>query len=663
MITALVCAVFAQVGSGASLPVEAFGRIPVIDNVALSPNGRLIAWEDNTTAETVVVIHDLDTSQVRTRVPIDAGVKLRSLDWADDSVVLINLSITHRRRTNRLETTEYFRTLAVDLATRKSKMLLMEDPERSHVNTAHLLATRTSQPGTVVMATADYLDSMRRRPTDSRISGGRSEEGWVYSVFHVDTRTGRGRVAEYGAVNTIDWVLDASGTPVARVDSDPTGERWALLSRQGAGWRSLLELKDGEQLSIAGLSADGKAVLAIGRNGQANRKLWSIPLDGSAASVLVEHAGADVAGVVADPLTGMPLAVRFAGLSADERVWLDKKAKARDSALRRSFPGSDVWLVGRSEDFQRVVAGVDAPTRPPVYYLVDFSKGNATVVGEAYPGLSGAKLAEMRQMPYKARDGYEIPAYLTVPAGVEEKNLPLVVLPHGGPEAHDLWEFDWWAQFLASRGYAVLQPQFRGSTGYGEAHRKAGERQWGALMQDDVTDGVRFLVQSGVVDPKRVCIVGASYGGYAALAGAAFTPELYACAASVNGVTDLPQLIGYVETEYGEESHMFHDVRRQLGRATDVRNVEKSPARQAAHIQAPVLLMHGVDDTVVPVVHSQIMSDALTRLNKRVKFVKLPGEDHWLSRSETRMRVLTELETFLAEHLKPAANPVASGTP
>jgi dipeptidyl aminopeptidase/acylaminoacyl peptidase len=181
-----------------------------------------------------------------------------------------------------------------------------------------------------------------------------------------------------------------------------------------------------------------------------------------------------------------------------------------------------------------------------VFYLVDFATGRADIAGESYPGLAGVTLGEVRFIDYAARDDVEIPAFLTLPPGLGEKNLPLVVLPHGGPHAHDTGDFNWWTQFLATRGYAVLQPQFRGSTGYGAAHRKAGYGQWGGLMQDDVTDGVKAMIKNGLADPARICIAGASYGGYAALAGAAFTPEMYACAISVNGISDLPALLGYV---------------------------------------------------------------------------------------------------------------------
>jgi dipeptidyl aminopeptidase/acylaminoacyl peptidase len=233
------------------------------------------------------------------------------------------------------------------------------------------------------------------------------------------------------------------------------------------------------------------------------------------------------------------------------------------------------------------------------------------------------------------------------------RNLPLVVLVHGGPTARDDFEFDWWASFLASRGYAVLQPNFRGSSGYGAAWEEAGYREWGRLMQTDVEDGALVLGRNGIADPERICIVGGSYGGFAALAGAALTPERYACAAAIAGVSDLPMMLSNVAIAIGSQSMpsdwwgMLIGDRREDGAA--LRAV--SPAHQAANVRAPVLLIHGANDTVVPIAQSRRMADALRSAGKDVRLVEYPGEDHWLSDATTRIAMLRELETFLAAHL------------
>jgi dipeptidyl aminopeptidase/acylaminoacyl peptidase len=258
----------------------------------------------------------------------------------------------------------------------------------------------------------------------------------------------------------------------------------------------------------------------------------------------------------------------------------------------------------------------------------------------------------VESITYKARDGTVIPAHLTLPPGAETRNLPLVVLPHRGPEARDYAEFDWWAQFLATRGYAVLQPQFRGSTGFGDAFRLAGRRQWGGLMQDDVTDGVHALIERGIADARRICVVGAAYGGYAALAGAAFTPDLYACAVSINGVANLSDMLQYEEELGGSESNRAGYWRDSIGPRLDPSLDAHSPVKAAARVRAPVLILYSADDTVVPPSQSQDMAHALKEEGKTVKVVELKGDDHWLSYTETRTQMLQELDTFLSAHLR-----------
>ena len=224
-----------------------------------------------------------------------------------------------------------------------------------------------------------------------------------------------------------------------------------------------------------------------------------------------------------------------------------------------------------------------------------------------------------------------------------------MVLPHSGPEERDNREFNWLVQFLAARGYGVLQPQFRGSSGFGGAFRRAGYRQWGGLMQDDVSDGVRYLVDQGIADPLRVGIVGnGRYGGYAALAGAALTPELYACAVSINGASDLPEMLGYMRAHDGYFKAWLAE---RIGDGADPQLLQRSPAHLAARVRAPVLLIHANQDTVVPPSQSESMAAALKKAGGHGTLVALPDEDHELSSGRTRVQVLTELDRFLSANL------------
>jgi dipeptidyl aminopeptidase/acylaminoacyl peptidase len=311
-----------------------------------------------------------------------------------------------------------------------------------------------------------------------------------------------------------------------------------------------------------------------------------------------------------------------------------------------------VSLVSWSDNRRRLIVRVDSPTDVPGYAFVDLETKKADWIGPEYE-LQTNDIAPMRAITYRAADGMELNGYLTVPRGKVEKGLPLVVLPHGGPESRDTLGFDYWSQALASRGYAVLQVNFRGSSGFGHAYHEAGYGQWGRKMQTDLSDGVRWLAAQGVIDPKRVCIVGGSYGGYAALAGATLDPEPYRCAASVNGVSDLRRMVAYSRSRGAEWSQRYWT--RFMGAEDQGDPIlrDLSPAAQAAKAKIPVLLVHGRDDTVVPLEQSRVMAEALEKAGKPAELVILKGDDHWLSRGETRLQMLRAVVDFLEKHNPP----------
>jgi dipeptidyl aminopeptidase/acylaminoacyl peptidase len=358
-----------------------------------------------------------------------------------------------------------------------------------------------------------------------------------------------------------------------------------------------------------------------------------------------------------DPIGGQPIAIsRLQGLEAREYVFLQPELARAWDKVRRPFKNRHLSLQSWTRDFGKLVVRVEGEEDAGTYYLVDLKTNKADLLADAWPDVPPEAIATVRTLTYKAADGLAIPAYLTTPAGRDTRKLPLIVLPHGGPEARDEPGFDWWAQALASRGYAVLQPQFRGSDGFGRKFVEAGYGQWGRKMQTDLSDGVRHLASQGVIDPKRVCIMGASYGGYAALAGATLDPGVYRCAVSVNGVSDLPMMLAAEARVAGGSdranirywSRFMGASFRQRGELDAV-----SPARQAAKADGPILLIHGKDDTVVPYQQSAEMHRALERAGKPVQLVTLPAEDHWLSRGTTRLQMLKSAVAFLETHNPP----------
>ena len=651
-----VLLLWAAVGPVAAAPAdappaaEAFGAVEQTRLVVLSPDGKTLAWQDDSGQQSRLVVLDIATHKTRRTLRIDPPMKLRSVMWADNDTLLYEVSLTDTalQEENRFE---FFRYFAVDLDNGLPRLMLMAQGDRAAVTGEAVVLPRVSKPNTVLMSTYDYSAAMERPELGTRLAGRRRDSGWVFSLYEVDTRTGNGTVLEQGTQFTNEWVVDKDGNAVARSDWDPDGNVYRILVKRGIGWYEILRQENHGTLALYGLTDDSSSIVALGSLEQGHPKLLALPLDGSRARVLFEDPEYDVVAVVNDRFRGTPVCAWLGG--ADPRYHcFDPLVAERTRSIGLSFPDRRVTLYSESQDAERVVAYVIGPSHPATYYLVDLKTHQADIVGEEYPALAGAKLGEVRILNYKARDGTSIPAYLTLPPGGGDKNLPLVVLPHGGPEDRNDYTFDWWAQFLATRGYAVFQPQFRGSTGFGDAFRLAGRKQWGGLMQDDVTDGVKSLIEQGVVDGRRICIVGLSYGGFAALAGAAFTPDLYACAVSINGVSNLPELGAYGKEHWGAESSQVGYWRDAIGSPLDPRVAASSPINSVERIKAPVMLMYSSDDTVVPPNQSRSMARALQKSGKRVVLIPLGGDDHWLSHSSTRIRMLKELDGFLAANLR-----------
>jgi dipeptidyl aminopeptidase/acylaminoacyl peptidase len=261
----------------------------------------------------------------------------------------------------------------------------------------------------------------------------------------------------------------------------------------------------------------------------------------------------------------------------------------------------------------------------------------------------------MKMVGYAAADGLKMEGVLTLPPGRPAKALPAVILPHGGPRYHDTVGFDWIAQAFASRGYAVFQPNFRGSTGYGDEFERAGNGEWGRKMQTDISDGLAELVRQGLVDPKRVCIVGASYGGYAALAGVTLQHGLYRCAVAIAGISDVYRMVNDEVEESNSDPMLIRNLKQELGQGRDLKAV--SPVRFADKVDVPVLLIHGKDDTVVHFSQSTAMAEALRHAGKPVEFVTLTAEDHWLSKGETRLQMLQSSVDFVMRNNPPDPAP------
>jgi dipeptidyl aminopeptidase/acylaminoacyl peptidase len=332
--------------------------------------------------------------------------------------------------------------------------------------------------------------------------------------------------------------------------------------------------------------------------------------------------------------------------------WRDAGFKADYEWLQTQLPGSEIAFGASTLDERRWILSARSDVEPGTTYLFDRDGKTLDLQYRIRERLPREHLAPMTSITYKSSDGLEIPAYLTLPKGVPAKNLPMVLFPHGGPWARDNWGYNSYAQFLANRGYAVLQPNFRASTGFGKAFLNAGNRQWGDLMQDDLTWGVKHLVQEGIVDPKRVGIMGGSYGGYATLAGVAFTPDVYAAGVAIVAPSNLITLLDSIPPYWEAGRVIFHtrmgDPNTPDGKAQLER---QSPLNSAGRIKTPLLVVQGANDPRVKQAESDQIVVALRDRNFPVEYIVAPDEGHGFARPVNNMAMMAAAERFLAKHL------------
>lgn len=336
----------------------------------------------------------------------------------------------------------------------------------------------------------------------------------------------------------------------------------------------------------------------------------------------------------------------------ERRYWKDKSYEADYKLLQRKIPGKEIDFASRTKDEQIWLILANSDTEPGETYLFDRRTKKLSLQYRVREKLPREALASVKPVRYKSSDGLEVPAYLTLPKGVSPRNLPAIVLPHGGPWARDFWGYNSLAQFLSNRGYAVLQPNFRGSTGYGKKFLDAGNLQWGDKMQDDVTWGAKYLIAQGIADPKRIGIMGGSYGGYATLAGVTFTPDLYAAAVDIVGPSNLITLLQTIPPYWEPIRQLFYKRMGDPNNPEDRSRLERqSPLNAANKIKTPLLVAQGANDPRVNKREADQIVIALRDRGFPVEYIVAPDEGHGFARPVNSMAVFAEAEKFLAKYL------------
>lgn len=619
-------------------PLEDFARLPHMAMVQISPDGQQLAFISTVNGNRSLIVRDIAAR--RDRGVNIASIRPQRIVWGSNSRVLLSGSEAQEYREVR-GTVDFSAVLSFDLENNFEFDQLLRNSGRIGEN--YFLGR---------ILGIDRVNDRVLIPANDRQDR--------YDLIAADL-DGRGTsTAGHGSVTTRDWVIDENGQPVARVEYSNAQNRQRLLVRQGDEWITVQEIEDATQITFSawGLLPDGHLAVtfyASTETGAHTRGLFAVSLqDGEVLRPVFHSDEYDVDSIIEDPYTNRTIGVTY-DHAFTRTVWFDEDIANYQTALAGAFPDHQVTILNWSQDRSRFILSVENERNAPLFFLYDVTTGQVALVGSPYGALGNANLPARSYMAFTARDDTQVYAYVTQPEG--EGPFPTVVLPHGGPASRDVGGFDYLAHFLATRGYVVIQPNFRGSSGYGAAWEVAGYGEWGTgVMQHDVTDALAAMVTAGISDPDRACIMGWSYGGYSALAGAAFTPDLYQCAISIAGVGDVPAMLRYSRERYGRShwSYAYWSEAMTGNEDLDSMSVlrDVSPRQNADQITAPVLLIHGNDDSVVPESQSRFMERALRRADVPVTYMELDGGGHSLVDNEAmRLQFMAEIERFLAEHI------------
>jgi len=477
----------------------------------------------------------------------------------------------------------------------------------------------------------------------------------VFDVYDLDLATGTLTLVAENPGNITSWGADHAGRIRYAIATDGVNHTYLYRDTPKAPFRPVLTTSFRESFAPQFCTADNRKLYVASNVGR--DKVAVVVVDPATAKeekVVYVRDDVDIAGVAWSKKRKRAAFASYETAKA-ERHYLDPDAASLFNALEAKLPGYLVNLQSTTDDENRMIVAAANDRTAGARYLYDRAADKLTKLGDVQPWLPEAKMAAQQPITYTARDGLAINGYLTLPNGKEARALPLIVHPHGGPWFRDSWGFNPEVQFLASRGYAVLQMNFRGSTGYGRKFWESSFKEWGGKMQDDITDGVEYLVKQGIADPKRICIYGASYGGYATLAGLAYTPDLYACGVDYVGVSNLFTFLKTIPPYWKPYLEMTYEM---VGNPEQDKELltKASPALNADRIKAPLLIAQGARDPRVNKDESDQMVAALRARGVDVPYIVKDNEGHGFRNEENQFAFYEEMERFLDKHLGPKTN-------
>jgi dipeptidyl aminopeptidase/acylaminoacyl peptidase len=475
----------------------------------------------------------------------------------------------------------------------------------------------------------------------------------VFDVYRIDVESGKETLIAQNPGNISGWMTDHAGRLRVAVATDGVNQTLLYREQESEPFKPIVTTDFREALAPLFFTFDDKALYVASNRGRDRTAIFEFdPVTAKEGKLIAEHPEVDMAGLNYSRKRKVLTSASYVTWKP-ERIYLDREIEAMARAVRAKLPGYEVSFTStnRAED-KFIVAAFNDKTRGR-RYLYDKAADKLEPLADISPWLPESELADMKPISYKSRDGLTIHGYLTLPKGVPPKNLPVVVNPHGGPWARDVWGFNPEVQFLANRGFAVLQMNFRGSTGYGRKFWEASFKQWGGTMQDDVSDGVQWLIKEGIADPKRIGIYGGSYGGYTTLMGIVKEPDLYAAAVSYVGVSNLFTFLNTIPPYWKPYLDMLHVMVGHPERDKEL-FTRNSPALQAERIKTPLFIAQGARDPRVAKAESDQMVEALRKRGVHVDYMVKDNEGHGFANEENRFEFYEAMERFFARHLKPA---------
>lgn len=625
----------------AANPLDTFARLPLVKDIQISPDGKRIAYLRDVKQDYIIVVQSLVNPKAKPVTLGIAGANIRDIEWVSSDRILFSSTQVKYWRGD-FETFTFWRAGLLNADTGDTIWAFNSERFKYNIGAPQLVSKLPNDPEHILLSYY-YTTSV----ADKQIN----------AIYKVNVMNGE-REQVFKTSNASNWIAESN----EKIDSyqtydfkSGTSKTHFRIGRSNNYQFLLTQDENGEETyfdeNILGQSQDRKAVYYYKRSEDDILVLVKSDIEGNKVSNernISENTKYDVDSVTYDYHSG-----KLNGYSLVDDItrttYFDAALAQAQADLDATFPDASIEITSYNKKKTKFVAFISGSEYPEQYLLYDTVAGSLGMLGVGFPKADASLLSKVQNFKYEASDGTPLSGYLTLPNSSSSDKPKLIVLPHGGPAARDDKAFNWERQFFASQGYAVFQVNFRGSSGYGKKFEEAGHGQWGQKMQSDVDEGVAAIIDKGLVDGNRVCIVGASYGGYIAMYAATAKPELYKCAVSFAGVSELYNVFYHQEQQKGSNRYW----QTSIGDGTDLEYLKKySPLEMANEKTSPILLIHGTDDTVVPSFQSSKMFKKLKELGiEDSMYVEIEDADHWMSSGKTRRSYLENAIKFVDKHI------------